>query len=122
MTQERSQDSIADSKPEVKLSPKELNQILEAILLGQYSAACYLLLRAVGHDPMHYIPYRTYNRLQTKVLNVIKPTPTKPSNSNAEVDESAEAWRKRATKESKNQKPKSSESCSTPRSRFPVAM
>lgn len=45
------------------ISPDQLNEIIEAILAGKYSWACVLLLRAAGYDPMHYIPYRTYNRL-----------------------------------------------------------
>jgi hypothetical protein len=45
------------------ISPDQLNEIIEAILAGKYSWACVLLLRATGYDPMHYIPYRTYNRL-----------------------------------------------------------
>jgi hypothetical protein len=42
---------------------EQLNQIIEAILAGKYSWACFLLLRCTGYDPLHYIPYRTYNRL-----------------------------------------------------------
>ncbi|MEW6496128.1 MAG: HetP family heterocyst commitment protein [Cyanobacteriota bacterium] len=45
------------------LSSDQLNQIVEAILAGKYSWACVLLLRAISYDPLHYIPYRTYNRL-----------------------------------------------------------
>ncbi|MFO5476534.1 MAG: HetP family heterocyst commitment protein, partial [Dolichospermum sp.] len=29
----------------------------------KYSWACVLMLRFVGYNPMHYIPYRTYNRI-----------------------------------------------------------
>jgi penicillin-binding protein-related factor A (putative recombinase) len=45
------------------INHEQLNQIIEAILAGKYSWACFLLLRHIGHDPLHYIPYRTYNRL-----------------------------------------------------------
>jgi hypothetical protein len=45
------------------LSTEQLNQIIEAILEGKYSWACVLLLRCSGYNPVHYIPYRTYNRL-----------------------------------------------------------
>ena len=45
------------------LSTEQLNQIIEAILAGKYSWACVLLLRCSGYNPLHYIPYRTYNRL-----------------------------------------------------------
>lgn len=42
---------------------EELNSIVAAILAGKYSWACVLFLRYLGYNPMHYIPYRTYNRL-----------------------------------------------------------
>jgi len=46
------------------MTSEQLNEILEAILDGKYSWACVLMLRFAGHNPLHYIPYRTYNRLQ----------------------------------------------------------
>lgn len=55
--------SFSNSRCNKTISPEQLNQIIEAILAGKYSWACVLLLRAAGYDPMHYIPYRTYNRL-----------------------------------------------------------
>lgn len=42
---------------------EQLDRIIEAILAGKYSWACFLLLRCIDYDPLHYIPYRTYNRL-----------------------------------------------------------
>jgi hypothetical protein len=45
------------------INHEQLNQIIEAILAGKYSWACFLLLRCTGYDPLQYIPYRTYNRL-----------------------------------------------------------
>ncbi len=45
------------------IDSEQFNQIVEAILDGKYSWACVLLLRFSGHNPLHYIPYRTYNRL-----------------------------------------------------------
>lgn len=42
---------------------EKLAPIIEAIIEGKYSWACVLLLRMVGYNPLHYIPYRTYNRL-----------------------------------------------------------
>ncbi|NET07415.1 MAG: HetP family heterocyst commitment protein [Symploca sp. SIO2B6] len=45
------------------LSSEQFNQIVEAILDGKYSWACVLLLRFAGYNPLHYIPYRTYSRL-----------------------------------------------------------
>ena len=46
-----------------KIHPEQLDQVVEAILAGKYSWACVLMLRLVGYNPLHYIPYRTYNRL-----------------------------------------------------------
>jgi hypothetical protein len=45
------------------INPQQLDQIVEAILAGKYSWACVLMLRVAGYNPLHYIPYRTYNRL-----------------------------------------------------------
>ncbi|MEA5505598.1 HetP family heterocyst commitment protein [Halotia wernerae UHCC 0503] len=46
-----------------KINPEQFDQIVEAILGGKYSWACVLILRLAGYNPLHYIPYRTYNRL-----------------------------------------------------------
>ncbi len=45
------------------MTEKEFEGIIEAILAGKYSWACVLILRVAGYNPLHYIPYRTYNRL-----------------------------------------------------------
>lgn len=45
------------------MSDDQFNQIVEAIISGKYSWACLLILRFSGYNPLHYIPYRTYNRL-----------------------------------------------------------
>lgn len=37
--------------------------IVEAIMRGQYSWACVLVLRYWGYNPSHYLPIRTYSRL-----------------------------------------------------------
>jgi len=42
---------------------EQFDRIVEAILSGKYSWACLLVLRFAGYNPLHYIPYRTYNRL-----------------------------------------------------------
>ena len=60
MTQRISFSSTSVNKT---IQDEQLNQIIEAILAGKYSWACFLLLRCTGYDPLHYIPYRTYNRL-----------------------------------------------------------
>ncbi len=45
------------------MTPEQFTQVVEAILNGKYSWACVLILRFAGYNPLHYIPYRTYNRL-----------------------------------------------------------
>lgn len=42
---------------------QQLDKVVEAILAGKYSWACVLMLRFAGYNPLHYIPYRTYNRV-----------------------------------------------------------
>ncbi|HEY9619237.1 MAG TPA: HetP family heterocyst commitment protein [Crinalium sp.] len=63
---------IHDESPRARVNPNTVNnlidsdqftQIVEAILNGEYSWACVLILRSTGHDPLRYIPYRTYVRL-----------------------------------------------------------
>ncbi|MEM8721298.1 MAG: HetP family heterocyst commitment protein [Cyanobacteria bacterium P01_G01_bin.39] len=53
----------ANSKLDKVMSDDQFNQIVEAIISGKYSWACLLILRFSGYNPLHYIPYRTYNRL-----------------------------------------------------------
>ncbi len=48
---------------EKTIHPEKFDQVVEAILAGKYSWACVLILRFAGYNPLHYIPYRTYNRL-----------------------------------------------------------
>jgi hypothetical protein len=45
------------------MSQEQFDQVVEAILAGKYSWACVLILQAVGYNPLHYIPYRTYMRV-----------------------------------------------------------
>jgi penicillin-binding protein-related factor A (putative recombinase) len=45
------------------MEPEQFRQVLDAIHAGKYSWACFLLLRFSNYNPLHYIPYRTYNRL-----------------------------------------------------------
>ncbi len=42
---------------------QQFDKVVEAIIAGKYSWACVLMLRFAGYNPLHYIPYRTYNRL-----------------------------------------------------------
>ncbi|CAC5340262.1 MULTISPECIES: HetP family heterocyst commitment protein [Planktothrix] len=55
--------SYNNSKVAKAMSEEQFEQILDAILSGKYSWACVLILRFAGYNPLHYIPYRTYNRL-----------------------------------------------------------
>ena len=55
--------SYSSSKVTKTMSEEQFEQILDAILSGKYSWACVLILRFAGYNPLHYIPYRTYNRL-----------------------------------------------------------
>jgi len=55
--------SCSNTKVDKAMSPEQFTEIVEAILAGKYSWACVLLLRFSGYNPLHYIPYRTYNRL-----------------------------------------------------------
>ena len=48
---------------EKTLNSEQFDRVIEAILAGKYSWACVLMLRFTGYNPLHYIPYRTYNRL-----------------------------------------------------------
>lgn len=62
----------SNSRQQKSIKPEQLNQIVEAILDGKYSWACVLLLRCIDYNPLHYIPYRTYNRLLKENCNVGK--------------------------------------------------
>jgi hypothetical protein len=53
----------SDSQLNKTMSNEQFNQVVDAILSGKYSWACLLILRYSGYNPLHYIPYRTYNRL-----------------------------------------------------------
>lgn len=45
------------------MTPEQMNQVIEAIIDGKYSWACVLILHSTGHNPIDYIPYRTYARI-----------------------------------------------------------
>ncbi|HEY9596777.1 MAG TPA: HetP family heterocyst commitment protein [Cyanophyceae cyanobacterium] len=59
------------------ISSEQFNKIVEAILDGKYSWACVLMLRFAGHNPLQYIPYRTYNRLLKENSDVDSLNPSK---------------------------------------------
>lgn len=52
-----------NKKVDKVMTTEQFTQVVEAILEGKYSWACVLILRFAGYNPLHYIPYRTYNRL-----------------------------------------------------------
>ena len=61
--------SSSSSQLDRVMTCEQFEQVVDAILSGKYSWACVLILRFAGYNPLHYIPYRTYNRLmkQAKV-------------------------------------------------------
>lgn len=65
------------------VNPQQFDQIVEAILAGKYSWACVLMLRIVGYNPLHYIPYRTYNRLLKDNTQVSRTQPQNNENMQA---------------------------------------
>jgi hypothetical protein len=60
------------------MSTEQFTQVVDAILDGKYSWACVLILRFAGYNPLHYIPYRTYNRLMKE-----NPQPSHTSHQNS---------------------------------------
>lgn len=55
-----------DGQRDQVMTCEQFSQVVEAILSGKYSWACVLILRFAGYNPLHYIPYRTYNRLMNE--------------------------------------------------------
>lgn len=57
--------SLYNQKHQVtrSMTEEQFEEIVDAILAGKYSWACVLILQTAGYNPLHYIPYRTYNRL-----------------------------------------------------------
>lgn len=62
---------------------EQFDRIVEAILSGKYSWACLLVLRFAGYNPLHYIPYRTYNRL----MKDNKPQASNTTDTNTNLNE-----------------------------------
>lgn len=60
----------SNPKLDKTMNSEQFNQVVEAIMEGKYSWACVLLLRFAGYNPLHYIPYRTYNRLVKENSNI----------------------------------------------------
>lgn len=91
--------SGSNSKLDKALNPEQFNQIVDAILAGKYSWACLLILRFAGYNPLHYIPYRTYNRLvkennQVSQLSTDKTHKSNQDNQSSKTRVDSEASRK----------------------------
>lgn len=71
MTYQSSFDSDRLSKI---MTREQYDQVVEAILAGKYSWACLLILRFGGYNPLHYMPYRTFNRLMKENRQGCKPS------------------------------------------------
>jgi hypothetical protein len=71
------------------MTQDQFNQIVEAILEGKYSWACVLILQFAGYNPLHYIPYRTYNRITKENYKAVhrNRSSTPPSNSEQQTSE-----------------------------------
>jgi hypothetical protein len=68
---------------ERQLKSEEMDQILSAILSGKYSWACALMLQFTGHEPLNYLPQRTYTRIMREnwyAPNHQKNVPSAPTN------------------------------------------
>ena len=78
------QASYSRANIEQSIKPEQLTQIIEAIVDGKYSWACFLLLRCAGYNPCDYLPYRTYHRL-VKENDVIGDASEGESNLNREA-------------------------------------
>ena len=63
MTQHSLNSSTTNRRLDRIMEPEQFTQVVSAILDGKYSWACVLILRFAGYNPLHYIPYRTYNRI-----------------------------------------------------------
>jgi len=69
----------AQGRTDKAMTAEQFTQVIEAILAGKYSWACLLILRFAGYNPLHYIPYRTFNRLVKE--NMVSRNETRPKNS-----------------------------------------
>ena len=58
-----SQSPCPNTKFDKVMNSEQFTEVVVAIHEGKYSWACVLILRFAGYNPLHYIPYRTYNRL-----------------------------------------------------------
>jgi hypothetical protein len=92
--------SLKKTKLDKVMDPEQFNQVIDAILQGKYSWACVLILRFAGYNPLHFIPYRTYNRLIKDHCSSSKA----PSHSEKNLTKSAEpAYEPRTSQQSLSQ-------------------
>lgn len=62
---------VSSQRPGNTLDKEQaFSDVIAAISEGKYSWACVLMLRAAGYNPLHYMPYRTYNRIIKANLNL----------------------------------------------------
>jgi hypothetical protein len=66
------QSSYPSDRLDRKMTSEEFTKVIAAISEGKYSWACVLILQIAGYNPLHYIPYRTYNRLVKDNLTLHK--------------------------------------------------
>lgn len=64
--------SVLNTSGNKTITSEQFANLTEAILDGEYSWACVLLLQSVGENPLHYVPYRTYYRLVKKHTRIKK--------------------------------------------------
>lgn len=79
----------SNPKLDKTMNSEQFNQVVEAIMEGKYSWACVLLLRFAGYNPLHYIPYRTYNRLLKENCQVGRHTNCKTDTLNTDNQNAA---------------------------------
>ncbi|MGQ9870367.1 HetP family heterocyst commitment protein [Leptodesmis sp.] len=89
MSYQTSYSETTRAKVDKVMEADQFAQVVEAILAGKYSWACVLILRFAGYNPLHYIPYRTYNRLiKDNMQSKLKPQDNKPSSNIQKTEKS----------------------------------
>jgi len=76
--------SVNVSKQDKIMNSEQFEQVVEAIMSGKYSWACVLMLNFTGYNPLHFIPYRTYNRLQKENCGISRSKRNQPQKENTE--------------------------------------
>jgi hypothetical protein len=81
-----------NSQTSKKINTEQIEQIVKAIIAGKYSWACVLILRFAGHNPIDYIPYRTYIRLLKNNCLVGNSQSERTNNKNVDMFEVKSNW------------------------------